>query len=541
VTVQGHGEAAVTVWYASLVARTTVTVPYETELDPRLFAVTPRTHPIDVRNLAKLQTLHLPPSPDAGDAAFLRRASLDATGTLPTAEEVEAFLAQDGPDKRARLVDRLLASEAYVDYWAYKWSDLFLVSSQKLPPPAMWAFYRFVRQAVAENLGWDALARSLITARGSTLRNGAVNYFVLHRDPIDLTESASMAFLGLSLTCARCHNHPMEKWTQDQYYGMANLFARVQLKDNGPPGDVVVLAAREGDIRHPRTGAILPPRPLDAEPMALDAAGDRRAAFADWLARPDNPYFARAIVNRVWRNFFGRGLIEPEDDLRATNPPSDEPLLDWLVADFRAHRHDIKHLIRTIMTSDAYARSSTPVPGNEADTKYLSHYLVKRLPAEVLLDAIARVTEVPTAFSGYPAGWRSLQLPDSKVQSTFLDAFGRPERLSTCSCERSADPSMAQALHLANGTTINEKLRADTGVVARAVATNRTDGAILARLFLAALGRRPTAAERERLLAILAAATAGMSDDKAIAAARRQAIEDLYWATLTGNEFLFNH
>jgi hypothetical protein len=541
VTVEGHGEAAITVWYASRVETTTVTSPFETVLDASVFRSAPRKNPIDERNLAKLEALRIPPSPDAGDAAFLRRAYLDATGTLPPVAVLDAFLADHDAAKRARLIDRLLESEAYVDYWAYKWSDLFLVSTNKLPAPAMWAFYRFVRKNVAENVPWDKLARSIITARGDSLKNGAANYYVLHRDPIDMTENSSMAFLGMSLTCARCHNHPMEKWTQDQYYGVASLFARVRLKDGPAAGEVIVVADEEGEILHPRKGIVMPPQPLDGAARPIDARTDRREAFADWLARPDNPYFARAIVNRVWRNFFGRGLIEPEDDLRATNPASDEPLLDWLVADFLAHKYDMKHLVRTIMNSAAYARSSLPVAGNAADTKFLSHYPVKRLPAEVLLDAIAQVTEVPSSFPGYPAGWRSLQLPDTKVDSTFLASFGRPERLNTCSCERSSEPSMSQALHLANGATINEKLRADNGAVARAIAAGAADNAIIDRLFRAALSRPPTEAERARLSRILADAVAGIKDPKAAATARRQAIEDLYWATLTGNEFLFNH
>jgi hypothetical protein len=541
VKVEGHGEAAVTIWYASLVQRTTITSPYETPVDPEDFRASARNNPIDEKNLAKLASLRIPPSPDAGDAAFLRRAYLDATGTLPPADQLEAFLADKDPGKRARLVDRLLESPEYVDYWAYKWSDLLLVSTNKLPAPAMWAFYRFVRKSVEDNLPWDKFARAVVTAKGSSLKNGAANYYVLHRDPIDLTENSSMAFLGMSLTCARCHNHPMEKWTQDQYYGVASLFARVRLKDGGAAGDVVVVADEEGEIRHPRRGVIMPPRPLDGRALPTDDRGDRREAFADWLARPDNPYFARAVVNRVWRNFFGRGLIEPEDDLRATNPASDEPLLEWLVADFLAHGYDLKHLVRTIMTSAAYARSSLPVPGNASDTKFLSHYPVKRLPAEVLLDAIARVTEVPTNFPGYPSGWRSLQLPDTKVDSTFLASFGRPERLNTCSCERSSEPSMSQALHLANGTTVNEKLRAPNSAVAKAVASKASNGEIIDRLFRAALTREPTGAEKSRLLKILGDSVAGVKDPKAAAEARRQAVEDLYWATLTGNEFLFNH
>jgi hypothetical protein len=539
--VAGRGEGAVSVWFASLVDRATITAPFDTPLDPSLFAGAPRRNPIDEKNLAKLERLRIPPSPDAGDGAFLRRAYLDATGTLPPAEAVDAFAADKGPEKRAKLVDQLIQSDEFIDYWAYKWSDLLLISSRKLPAPALWSFYRFVRRAVADDMPWDAFARAIVTAKGSTLRDGAANYFVLHRDPIDLTENASMAFLGLSLTCARCHNHPLEKWTQDQYYGAANLFARVKLKDGTAPGDVVVVADVEGDIRHPRTGKVLPPQPLDGTSLPIDARGDRRAAFADWLVSKGNPYFDRAIVNRVWRNFFGRGLIDPEDDLRATNPPSDEALLDWLVADFRGHGRSVKHLIRTIMNSAAYARSSEPVPGNESDAKFLSHYSVKRLPAEVLLDAIARVTGVPTPFNGYPAGWRSLQLPDVQVASTFLDAFGRPEREATCSCERSAEPSVAQALHLANGPTLNEKLRSDAGAGARAIAAGLDDAAILDNLYRSALARHPTAAERSRLLAVLADAAAGESDPAKAAASRRQAVEDLYWGVLTGKEFLFNH
>jgi hypothetical protein len=539
--VTGSGEAFISVWFASLVARATVTSPHQARVDPALFAAAARHNEVDDLNLRKLAGLRIPPSPDAGDAEFLRRACLDATGVLPTFEQVQAFLDDRDPARRAKLFTRLLDSPEFVDYWAYKWSDLFLISSNKLAAPAMWSFYRFVREKVARNVGWDQLARSIVTAQGSTLSNGAANFFVLHRDPIDLTESASMAFLGLSLTCARCHNHPLEKWTQDEYYGFASLFARVKLKDGDTAGDEVVSSASDGEVLHPRRGVAMAPRPLDSPAIEPGATRDRRAFFADWLAQPDNPYFAKAVVNRVWSNFFGRGLTHPEDDLRVSNPASDEALLDWLVHDFIAHRFDVKHLIRTIMSSAAYARSSQPVPGNERDTKYLSHYRVKRLPAEVLLDAISQVTEVPTPFTGYPSGWRTLQLPDSKLENTFLESFGRPARLATCSCERSAEPSMAQALHLANGTTINEKLRSENSVASRLIARQESDSAIVERLFMTALCRRPSAAERARMVKALSDSVAGSRDAKSAAAARRQAIEDLFWAVLTCQEFLFNH
>lgn len=539
--VEGHGEAAVTVGFSSTVALTRVTCKYPTAIDPSVFANAPRYNRIDELNLAKLESLGIPPSPLADDATFLRRASLDATGTLPTPEQVDAFLADSDPDKRAKLVERLLSSDAYVDYWTYKWSDLLLVSSKHLPKPALWAFHRYIRESVAQNRPWNEFVRRILTAKGSTLDDGAGSFFAIHRDPIELTENASVAFLGMSITCARCHNHPLEKWTQDQYYGFANLFGRIKLKDGARgDGDVEVIPASDGEILHPRRNVPMPPEPLDGKALKLDDPSDRRVALADWLEEPTNPYFARAVVNRVWANFFGRGLVDPEDDLRATNPASDPTLMAWLVEDLRSHGFDLKHLARTIMNSAAYQRSSVPVDGNEADTRFLSHYPVKRLPAEVLLDALASVTAVPDTYAGYPTNWRSMQLPDSQVASGFLESFGRPDRESTCSCERSDEPSLAQALHLANGGTLNDKLRNDQGSAAKAAASSDSFEAILDHLFKSALGRSPTAEERARILPSLdqAVASAAPADQPA---ARRQAIEDLYWATLTGNEFLFNH
>jgi hypothetical protein len=541
VTVVGPGEGAISVFFSSRVDIARVSVPYPASVDPAVFARAERRNLIDEKNLAKLQALNLPPSPPADDAAFLRRAYLDATGTLPPAHEVDPFLADPDPDKRWRLVDRLIASEEYVDFWSYKWSDLLLVSTRKLPAPAVWSFYRAVRQAVKSNEPWDQVARRVVTAKGSTLSNGWANYFVLHRDTIDLTESTSVAFLGLSLTCARCHDHPLEKWTQDQYYGMANLFARVRLKDGQEAaGEVIVTAAAEGDIRHPRRGSIMAPQPLDGHALALDSRGDRREALADWLADPSNPYFDRAIVNRVWAQFFGRGLVNPEDDLRATNPASDRELFDALVTDFRGHGRDVKHLVRLIMTSGAYQRSSVPLAENAADSRFLSHHLPRRLAAEVLLDAIDRVTEVATAFPGYPPGWRALQLPDSKVESLFLDAFGRPARESVCSCERTDLPSVSQALHLANGPTLNEKLRSDQSVAARLAVAGASDDAIADSLFRAALARPPRPEERMAVATSLAEAR-GIDDPDRARLARREAIEDLAWGLLTSKEFLFNH
>ncbi|GIW78727.1 MAG: S-layer protein [Gemmatales bacterium] len=549
VTVRGHGETAITVWYANLVAAARVLSPFPNKLDAEVFAKAPRTNYIDDLVLKKLEVLNLPPSPRCDDYEFIRRAYLDAAGILPTPEEVQRFVQDRSPNKRAKLIDDLLARSEYVDYWAYKWSDLLLVSSSRLSEPAVWSFYRFIRQSVADNKPWDRFARDIITAQGSTLENGAANYFVLHKEVTDLTESTAVAFLGMSITCARCHNHPLEKWTQDQYWEMANLFSRVGLKSNGPPGDITVQSKRTGDIFHPRRGRPMPPTPLDGRALPLESDVDRRQYFADWLTSPDNPFFAKALVNRVWRNFMGRGLVEAEDDLRETNPPTNAELFDALASDFIKNNYDVKRLIRTIMLSETYQRTSKPLPANADDDRFYSHYLVRRLSGEVILDAYSQVTGVPTRFdriytgveggtkntNAFPEGTRALQLPDSRVASLFLDSFGRPEREQTCSCERDQDSSVRQALHLNNGDTLNDKLQSTKGRIERWLKENISDEEAVQRVFMLALCRPPTRSEAARFHRLLAEA----AQDKT--STRRQRLEDIFWAVLTSKEFLFNH
>jgi hypothetical protein len=547
VTVAGPGAAAVTVGFGSRVATVALTVPYPNAVPDSVYAAAARTNFIDELVLAKLKALHIPPSGLCTDGEFIRRAYLDAAGTLPAPEEVAKFLADPRPDKRGKLVDDLLTRPECIDYWAYKWSDLLLVSSRKLAQPAVWAYYRSVRQAVADNTPWDRFARELLTASGSNLQNGAANYFVIHKDVSELSEATAVTFLGTSVTCARCHNHPLEKWTQDQYWSLANLFSRVGLKNGDRTGEVVVQSLPEGDVPHPRRGVPMPPAPLDATPLPDDSPLDRRAYFAAWLTAPDNPYFARALVNRVWRNFLGRGLVEAEDDLRETNPPTNPELLDALAKEFVRTGYDVRRLMRTVMLSATYQRSARPLPENRSDDRFYSHYLVRRLSAEVLLDAYAQVTGVPTPFTevslgvtggtarndSYPLGTRALQLPDAQIVSRFLDAFGRAERVQTCSCERQQDASVGQALHLNNGRTLNDKLRAKGSRPEQWLAEKLPDAEAVRRLFLLALSREPTAAELKRFTGVLASAE---SDP----AARREALEDLFWAVLTSREFLFN-
>ena len=532
VSVMGHGEGAITAWYASRVVVATIASPYTHAIDRNVFASAPRRNFIDELVLAKLESLNLPPSPPASDAEFLRRAFVDTIGMLPTVDETRQFLADDSPRKRDRLIETLLARPEFVDYWTYKWSDLLLVNSEKLKPPAMWSYYHWIRNHVAADTPWDTMVRQLVTAKGSTLENGAANFFVLHQDPANLAETTSQAFLGMSIGCAKCHNHPLEKWTNDQYYAMANLFARVRAKDVPGEGNRMLFAAREGDLVQPLTGKPQPPQPLDGEPMPLESTADRREHLADWLVSPDNPYFSRSITNRVWANFFAVGLVENVDDLRLTNPASNEALLtaaaDYLVEE----EFDLKSLMRAILQSATYQRSSMPLPENQADERFYSRYYPRRMMAEVLLDAISQVTAAPTQFPNYPAAWRALELPDANVDSKFLKTFGRPDRLITCECERTDDPSMVQVLHISNGDTINEKLAAKGNRLEQLLAAGASNETIIEEACLAALSRFPTDGEKQKMLAVLAEA----SD-----ADRRVLIEDLYWSILSSREFLFNH
>jgi hypothetical protein len=541
VKMNGSGEAAITLWYASRVLYARMGVPYANKVAPDVYTKFERHNYIDDLVLAKLKALNIAPSGPASDATFIRRAYLDAAGILPTSEEVEDFLADPAVDKRAKLIDRLLERDEYVDYWAYKWSDLMLISSRKLRPNAMWSFYNWIRDSVKDDKPWNKFAYEIFTSSGDTRQNGALNYYVLHKDPIDLTETATEAFMGNRVTCARCHNHPLEKWTQKQYYELVNLFARVGLKNGNEPGDIVVYAKATGDVLHPKLLKPLPPTPLDGTPMSLDATDDRRVHFADWLVSPQNTYFARSLVNRVWANFMGRGLVESVDDVRATNPASNEDLFAGLSDDFVKSGYDVKRLIRAIMNSGVYQLSADSNAANQMDTKYYSRYFVKRLPAEVLLDAMSQVTGVPAKFAGYPVGTRAQQLPDVQVQSQFLSAFGRPKRIICDAGERSSEPNIAQALHVINGDTLNKKLSDANGYAALAVKLGLSDARILDHLFLSAFSRYPTEAEKQPLLDALrkARTTAGSPDVQR--EVHRQALEDMMWAMLTSKEFLFNY
>ena len=408
----------------------------------------------------------------------------------------------------------------------------------------MWSYYNWVRNNVAANTPWDKMVRQVVTAQGNTLENGAGNFFILHDDPRLMAETTTQAFLGMSVNCAKCHNHPMEKWTNDEYYQFANLFSRVRAKAGDADGDFVIYASTSGDLIQPRTGKPQPPRPLEGKTLPIESPEDRRGALADWLTSPDNPYFARSVVNRVWANFMGVGLVEPVDDLRITNPASNEQLLSALAKYLADQKFDLRVLMRTIMQSEAYQRSSKPLPESAGDTRFYSRYYPKRLMAEVLLDAVSQVTAVPTEFQvdlrnenrglgdKYPRGMRAIQLPDTKIASYFLKAFGRPDREKTCECERTSEPSVTQVLHIANGDTINKKLQDKKSRVETFIKDKTSVEQIVEDVYLSALSRFPTDPEKKAMVKTVNSAP----DDE-----KRAVVEDVFWAVLSSKEFLFNH
>lgn len=553
VTVVGPGEGAITAWYSSKLAIARITSPYGNQVAPEQFAALKPRNFIDEHVNRQLMALNIPPSPLCTDSEFLRRAFVDTIGTLPTADETRAFLVDADPEKRTKLIDKLLARPEYVDYWSYRWSDVLMINGNLLRPAAVKSYYMWIKNHVAANTPWDQMVREILTATGGSLENGATNFYAISQSPEDMTENACQAFLGLSIGCAKCHNHPLEKWTNDQYYGMANLFARVKAKGwGGEPrngdGNRTLYVSTAGDLVQPRTGKPQPPTPLDGQPLVMNDPNDRRVQLATWMTSPENPYFARSITNRVWKAYFGIGLIESVDDLRVSNPASNEELLAATSKFLIDNKFDLKALMKQILLSEAYQRSSDSVPGNKEEQRFYSRYYPKRMMAEVLLDGVSQITAVPSEFTRiaflgadfqatdfYPKGTRAIQLYDSSVDSQFLQKFGRNQRRIVCECERSDEPSLVQALHISNGETVNKKLKDPTSRAAQLVELRKqgmSDSAIIDEVYLAGLSRYPSAEERAALQKILSETPPDQS---------RESIEDLFWAIFSSREFLFNH
>jgi hypothetical protein len=498
----------------------------------------PEVNYIDHYVFAKLKMLTITPSELCTDAEFIRRASLDICGILPTPEEVSAFLADPSPEKRTKLIDRLLARPEYADFWTLKWSDVLRSSRRAIQMKGVHTFQQWLRAHVADNMPFDQLARELLTATGPSFANPPANYYRVARDPTSLAETTAQLFFGIRMQCAKCHNHPFEKWTQDDYYSLAAFFVRVKhkkdpnyptMKPNAADSEII-FTERSGEMTQPRTGQTMPPRFLGGEVPAIQPGQDRREALAQWLTRPDNMFFARSVVNRVWYHLLGRGIVDPVDDFRDSNPSANDELLDALARDFVASKYDVKKLIRRIAQSRTYQLSAMPTPTNKDDVRYFSHAVTKLMTAEQLLDALCDVTQVPEKYLGLPVGTRAIQLPDGEVNNPFLKTFGQPARELACECERENDSNLSQALQLINGTTINEKLRGPDNRLGKLLAAKKPEPMILDDLYLATLSRTPLPSE--------SAAALGHVEK---AKDKRKAWEDVLWALLNTREFLFRH
>ncbi|HVK12849.1 MAG TPA: DUF1553 domain-containing protein [Gemmataceae bacterium] len=512
-----------------------------TYLEPRegfVWTNPPEVNYVDKHVFAKLKQMTILPSDVCTDAEYIRRAYLDLCGVLPTPDEALAFQKDPAPDKRAKLIDRLLDQPEYADFWALKWADVLRSNRKTIQVKGVHAFQLWLRDHMERNTPIDGLIRELLTANGSTFNNPPANYYRIAKDPQSLAETTAQLFFGVRMQCAKCHNHPFESITQDDYYSTAAWFARVKTKKDvgGTPGknaqdtSEIVFGIRDGEVTQPRSGQVMAPKFLKGAAPTIPPGTDRRAVFADWLTKPENPFFAKSVVNRVWFHLTGKGIVDPVDDFRESNPPSNDELLDALAKDFAANKFDLRHLIRTIMTSRTYQLSAQPNETNKDDTKYFSHAVTKLLSAEQLLDALCDVTAVPEKFAGLPLGTRAIQLPDGEVNHPFLKTFGQPARELACECERESDSNLAQALQLINGPTINDKLRNPNNRLGKLLAEKKDERTILDALYLAALARPATDGERAPALSHVAKA-----QDK------RKAWEDVLWAILNTREFLFRH
>jgi len=541
-TREQSGEGSIMARYLGHVAIFRATIPLEAPLEQ--FATVPPGNFVDQLVFAKLKQLGVPPSELCSDSEFIRRVALDITGTLPTPAEVEKFLADKDAQKRAKLVDEMLARPTYASYFALKWGDILRNrGSNDRDGTRTGAFHAWIRKSIEENKPYDQFVRQVITARGNltgTDANPPAAWYAELRSPQVVVDDTAQAFLGTRIQCAQCHHHPFDKWSQDDYWGLAAFFARVQWKDagnrpvKGPQGSVQKIElAPTGLVSSPAGRSYARPRSLGENELTIGTEEDPRQKLVDWMARPDNPFFARALVNRYWAHFFSRGIVEPLDDMRVTNPPSNPELLDGLARDFVEHKYNLKHLVRTICTSKTYQLSSIPNEFNKHDKQNFARFLARRMPAEVLLDAVDQEIGTATPFGragrNLPAGTRAIDLPDESA-SYFLTVFGKPKRESPCECERTSNVTLAQRLHLLNSNEIQTKLSSAKSRAGALAADPGPDADKIKEVYLWTLARYPTAEEQRTVEGFLARKSA-----------KRQAYEDLFWVLINTKEFLFNH
>jgi hypothetical protein len=498
---------------------------------------------IDELVLDKLKELGIPPSGLASDQEFMRRVYLDVIGVLPTPKEVRDFQADANPRKRSQLIDRLLSRSEFADYWALKWGDLLRIKAEfpsNLWPNAVQTYHYWVRQAIADNMPYDQFARELLVSSGCNFRAPPANYYraVKKRDPQGFAESTALVFMGARIGCASCHGHPTESWTLDDNLGMAAFFSQIKFKSTKEWKEEIVYVDPTQVFRDPRTRNVLTPKPLDSPAMPIAPGVDSREKFAEWLTSPKNPWFAKNISNRIWFWLLGRGIVHEPDDLRATNPPSNPALLDYLEKELVDHKYDQKHIFRLILNSATYQRSSTPIPTNQHDVMFGSHYVIKRLPAEVLSDALGQATQswdtfasqIPEPYSRWPNGFHATQLADGSVGTPFLELFGRPPRDTAYESDRDCKTSMRQSLYMITSSEIENKVN-HSPRIKQWMKDNTPNDVVVDELFLSTLSRLPTPDEKQK-------ATEHLGKDPK---KREAALQDLLWALLNTKEFLFNH
>jgi hypothetical protein len=540
-TLAASGEAAIMARYQGHVATFRATVPLGVKIPAYQFAGQTL---VDKYTQLKWQQLGLVPSDLCSDGQFIRRVSVDITGTLPTPAEVAAFEADKNPNKRAKLIDTLLEKPEYSYYFANKWADILHVKRRGQPNLAQgtFAFHQWIREAMVSDKPYDEFARDILTASGDETKFAPTVWYKELVNPEQFVDDTGQVFLGLRLACAQCHHHPYEKWSQDDYWGIAAFFGRLGRKNIPVPGGfqnqpnqlVAIFTQSGGNVINKRTGQNAVIKPLDGKPMEIEPREDPRQKLVDWMVAPDNPFFAKAVANRYWAHFFGRGLVDPLDDMRVTNPPSNPELLDALGKDLIEHKYSLKHLVRTICSSRTYQLSSMPNDYNKHDKQTFARYYPKRMSAEVLFDAVCQVTNSPATFAGLPtdkyAPRRAIMLPDESFASYFLDVFGRPQRLSACECERVSEANLAQALHLLNSEEVQGKLAAGGGRAEALAKDPRPEPEKVEELFLWAFSHKPSPGQLNMALAHLAQNAQN----------KKLAYENIIWALLNTKEFVFN-
>ncbi len=527
VTAAERGEAFVMARFATFtVGSQVIVLPKSLKFD---FPQVKENNYIDTLVNAKLRKLRIAPSELCTDEAFLRRAYIDIIGILPTVEEYARFMSSTAPNKRELLVDELLGRKEFAELWVLKWAELLQIrSSNQVSYKAMLLYYNWLQDKIARNVPTNEWVQELLGASGGTFKNPATNYYQNETDILKVSENVAQVFMGMRIQCSQCHNHPFDRWTMNDYYSFAAFFSQIGRKGTDDPRETIVFNSGGGDVRHPVTGRVMAPKFLGG--AVPDVAGkDRRAVLAQWLASPDNPYFATNLGNMVWGHFFGQGIIHEVDDVRISNPASNPELLKELGKRFTEYKYDFKKLVRDICTSRTYQLSTQPNESNAGDTRNFARSAIRRIKAETLLDCISQVTETKNKFPGLPQGARAVQIADGSISTYFLTTFGRPVRETVCACEVRLEPTLSQSLHLLNGDTTGRKIP-EGNLIGKRQAEKKTQAQVIEELYIRCLSRKPTAKETATLDALIAA-----EPDK------KKALDDVFWALLNTREFMFNH